>query len=443
MRQKTYNRQLTNSIKEEEIVSKRSAYRVALEPFDKATEYLDLDSDIVQVLRQPQRELTVHFPIRMDDGSTKVFTGHRVQHNNACGPYKGGIRYHPDVNLDEVKALAMWMAIKCAVVGIPYGGAKGGITCNPKEMSQGELERLTRRFATEISPIIGPHIDIPAPDVNTGPKTMAWFLDSIEKNNGVKSPAVVTGKPLSLGGSLGRTEATGRGVMLITLQVLQKMDMDPQNATAVIQGYGNVGSISAYLLADQGIKIVGVSDSQGGIYKSEGLNAREVLNFKRENGSVVGYPGTERISNKELLELPCDILVPATLGGVINANNAQRIRAQVVIEGANGPTTPTADQILDAAGVLIIPDILANAGGVIVSYLEWVQNLQSYYWSEKKVNAELGQILTKAFNQVWAIAQEKEASMRIAAYIKAIDRIAKAAVTRGTYSVSYPHAEKM
>ncbi|MEA3408472.1 MAG: Glu/Leu/Phe/Val dehydrogenase [Chloroflexota bacterium] len=412
-------------------MSKRSAYQAALEQFDKASGYLDLDPDIAQILRQPQRELTVHFPIRMDDGSIKVFTGYRVQYNNACGPYKGGIRYHPDVNSEEVKALAMWMAIKCAVVGIPYGGAKGGITCNPKEMSQGELERLTRRFATEISPIIGPQIDIPAPDVNTGQQTMAWFLDSIERKSGVKSPAVVTGKPLALDGSLGRTEATGRGVMLSTLEALQTMDMEPQNTTAVVQGYGNVGSVSAYLLEDQGVKIIGVSDSRGGIYKPEGLDTREVLKFKRENGSVVGYPGAERITNEELLELPCDILVPAALEGVINAENAKQVKAQVIVEGANGPTTPAADEILDAAGVLVIPDILANAGGVTVSYLEWVQNLQSYYWTEEKVNAQLGQILTKAFAKVWAIAQEKEVDMRVAAYIKALDRIAKATIMRG------------
>ncbi|MFO7919044.1 MAG: Glu/Leu/Phe/Val dehydrogenase [Anaerolineae bacterium] len=412
-------------------MSKTSAYQVALEQFDKAIEYIDINPDVTQILRQPNRELTVHFPIKMDDGSTKVFTGHRVQYNDACGPYKGGIRYHPGVNLDEVKALAMWMAIKCAVVGIPYGGAKGGITCNPKEMSQGELERLTRRFAIEISPIIGPKIDIPAPDVNTGQQTMAWFLDSIKRNSAVKSPAVITGKPLILGGSLGRTEATGRGVMLTALEALQNMGMEPQNATAVIQGYGNVGSVSAYLLEEQGVRVVGVSDSRGGIYRPEGLNARQVLNFKRESGSVVGYPDTERITNEELLELPCNILVPAALDGVIDADNAGRIKARVIVEGANGPTTPAADRILDAAGVLVIPDILANAGGVTVSYLEWVQNLQSYYWSEERVNAQLAEILIEAFAQVWAIAKENEVNMRIAAYIKAIDRIARATTMRG------------
>ncbi len=412
-------------------MSKTSAYQVALEQFDKAIEYIDINPDVTQILRQPNRELTVHFPIKMDDGSTKVFTGHRVQYNDACGPYKGGIRYHPGVNLDEVKALAMWMAIKCAVVGIPYGGAKGGITCNPKEMSQDELERLTRRFAIEISPIIGPKIDIPAPDVNTGQQTMAWFLDSIKRNSAVKSPAVITGKPLILGGSLGRTEATGRGVMLTALEALQNMGMEPQNATAVIQGYGNVGSVSAYLLEEQGVRVVGVSDSRGGIYRPEGLNARQVLNFKRESGSVVGYPDTERITNEELLELPCNILVPAALDGVIDADNAGRIKARVIVEGANGPTTPAADRILDAAGVLVIPDILANAGGVTVSYLEWVQNLQSYYWSEERVNAQLAEILIEAFAQVWAIAKENEVNMRIAAYIKAIDRIARATTMRG------------
>jgi len=415
-------------------VSKRSAYQVALEQFDNAIEYLDLDPGIAQILRVSKRELTVHFPVRMDDGSIRVFTGYRVQHNNDCGPYKGGIRYHPDVNLDEVKALAMWMAIKCAVVGIPYGGAKGGVTCNPKEMSQGELERLTRRFATEISPIIGPKIDIPAPDVNTGQQTMAWILDSIERNTGIKSPAVVTGKPLALDGSLGRTEATGRGVMLTALQALQIVGMKPQGITAVVQGYGNVGSISAYLLEDQGVKVIGVSDSRGGIYRPKGLNTRDVLRFKGENGSVVGYPDTERITNEELLQLPCDLLVPAALEGVINGENAKRIRAQVIVEGGNGPTTPAADAILDAAGVLVIPDILANAGGVTVSYLEWVQNLQSYYWTEEKVNSQLRQILTKAFAEVWAIAQEKEVDMRIAAHIKAIDHIAKATVMRGIYT---------
>lgn len=411
----------------------RSPYEIATEQFDNAAKYLDLDPGIVAVMRTTKRELTVHFPVKMDDGFTQVFTGYRVQHNLACGPAKGGIRYHPDVTLDEVKALAAWMTWKCAVMGLPYGGGKGGVVCNPKEMSQSELERLTRRFATEIAPLIGPYTDIPAPDVNTTPQIMAWIMDTYAMQGGGQALAMVTGKPVEVGGSMGRTEATGRGVMITALKALEAKGIEPENARVVVQGYGNVGSISAYLLQDQGLTIVAASDTQGGIYKPDGLDARDVLRFKQETGTVVGYPGASGISNGELLELPCDLLVPSALEEVIHEGNANKIKAKVIVEGANGPTTPEADSVLESKGVIVLPDILANAGGVTVSYFEWVQNLQGFYWAEDEVNDRLSRFMLLAFEKVFAIAQEKKVSMRVAAYIKALARVAKAIELRGIY----------
>ena len=411
----------------------RSPFEIAMEQFDNAAKYLDLDPGIAAVMRTTKRELTVHFPVKMDDGSTQVFTGYRVQHNLACGPAKGGIRYHPDVTLDEVKALATWMTWKCAVMGLPYGGSKGGVVCNPKEMSRGELERLTRRFATEITPLIGPYTDIPAPDVNTTPQIMAWIMDTYAMQGGGQALAMVTGKPVEVGGSMGRTEATGRGVMITALKALEAKGIEPENARVVVQGYGNVGSISAYLLQDQGLTIVAASDTQGGIYKPDGLDARDVLRFKQETGTVVGYPGASGISNGELLELPCDLLVPSALEEVIHEGNANRIKAKVIVEGANGPTTPEADSILESKGVIVLPDILANAGGVTVSYFEWVQNLQRFYWAEEEVNDRLSRFMLLALEKVFAIAQEKKVSMRVAAYIKALARVAKAIELRGIY----------
>jgi len=411
----------------------RSAYDIALEQFDNAARYLDLPQSALVTLRETKRELIVHFPVIMDDGSMRMFTGYRVQHSIAAGPAKGGIRYHPDVTLDEVKALAMWMTWKCAVVDLPFGGGKGGVICNPKELSRNEMERITRRYATEIACMIGPMVDVPAPDVNTDPQVMAWIMDTYTMHSGTQSLAVVTGKPVEVGGSLGREEATGRGVMITALEGLKAQGLSADHPTVAVQGYGNVGSVSAYLLQDAGARIVAASDSRGGIYNPEGLDAREVLRYKHRTGSVVGYPGATPISNAALLELPCDILVPAALEEVITAENAPRIKARVIAEGANGPTTPEADEILWDRGVFVVPDVLANAGGVTVSYFEWVQDLQSYFWSEEEVNEHLHRQMMRAFHQILAISREKGVNMRIAAYIKAISRVAKAIQLRGIY----------
>jgi len=415
------------------MAQKVSPLQAALEQFDNAIRYVDIDPDIAEILRHPKRELTVHFPVKMDDGSLRIFTGYRVQHSADVGPAKGGLRYHPAVTLDEVKALAMWMTWKCAVVDLPFGGAKGGIVCNPKEMSRGELERLTRRFTTEISCVIGPMIDVPAPDVNTNAQTMAWIVDTYTMHSGSQQLAVVTGKPLELGGSRGREEATGRSVMITSLEAMRSKGMDPSSATAAVQGFGNVGSVSARLLQEAGIKVVAVSDSRGGIHCSQGLDVRRVIRHKAEHGSVVGYPGADCLSNEELLEVPCDVLVPAALEEVIHERNADRIKAKVVVEGANGPTTPAADRILQDRGILVVPDILANAGGVTVSYYEWVQDLQVYFWTEEEVNARLSEHITRTYQQVQAIAREKGVDMRVAAYIKAIGRVARAVSLRGIY----------
>ncbi len=415
------------------MTQKLSPFQIALEQFDNAVRYMDIDPGVAEMLRHPKRELTVNFPVKMDDGSLRIFTGYRVQHSVAAGPAKGGLRYHPDVTLDEVKALAMWMTWKCAVVDLPFGGAKGGVICNPKEMSRDELERLTRRFTTEISCVIGPMVDVPAPDVNTNPQTMAWIMDTYTIHTGAEQLAVVTGKPLEVGGSRGREEATGRGVMITALEALRAKRMDPTEATVVVQGFGNVGSVSARLLQECGAKVVAVSDSRGGIYCSKGLDVCGVIRHKAESGSVVGYPGSDCVSNEEVLEVPCQVLVPAALEEVIHAGNADRIRADVIVEGANGPTTPDADRILFDRGALVVPDILANAGGVTVSYFEWVQDLQVYFWSEEEVNAHLRDHVIRAYQHVHAIAEQKGVDMRVAAYIKAIARVARALELRGIY----------
>ncbi len=408
-------------------------YEIAQRQFDIAAKYLDLKAGIKAKLRLPKRELSVNFPVKMDDGSIQMFAGHRVQHSLARGPAKGGIRYHPDVTLDEVRALAMWMTWKCAVVGIPYGGAKGGVVCNPKVMSERELERLTRRYTSEISMFIGPESDIPAPDVNTTPQTMAWIMDTYSMTKGYSVPAVVTGKPIEIGGSLGRREATGRGVMFTTRDALQHLGMPIEGARVVVQGFGNVGAIGAQLLQELGCTIIAVSDSQGGIYNPKGLDAVDVKRHKAETRTVVGYPGTDKITNEELLELDCDVLVPAALENEITRENADRIKARVISEGANGPTTPEADAILFDKGIFVIPDVLANAGGVTVSYFEWVQGLQSFFWSEEEVNENLEKIMVKAFQDVLTISQQKKVDMRIAAYILAIDRVSTATLLRGIY----------
>jgi glutamate dehydrogenase (NAD(P)+) len=421
------------SMVEKVLLEKESPWQIALKQFDRAAAYLDLKRGVCDFLRYPKRELIVHFPVQMDDGSVKIFTGYRVHHNTTLGPTKGGIRYHPDVNLDEVRALAMWMTWKCSVVGLPYGGAKGGVACNPKEMSLNELENLTRRYATEISILMSPEGDIPAPDVNTNPQVMAWIMDTYSMHKGYSVPAVITGKPIEIGGSLGRFEATGRGVMFTTLEALKHLEIPVEGATVAVQGYGNVGSVGAYLLQDQGCNIIATSDSKGGIYNPKGLDARDVLRHKKETGSVVGYPGADRVTNAELLELECDILVPSALENVITWENAPYVKAKVIAEGANGPTTPEADEILYDKGVFIIPDILCNAGGVTVSYFEWVQGLQSFFWSETEVNEKLREIIIRAFGQVLVVAEEKKVDMRTAAYIRAIQRVANAVMIRGIY----------
>ncbi len=411
----------------------KTAYDIAVEQFDNAVQYLDIKAGIRDRLRVPKRELTVNFPVKMDDGSVKIFTGYRVHHNTARGPSKGGIRYHPDVTLDEVRAMAMWMTWKCAVVSIPFGGAKGAVVCNPKEMSAQELENLTRRYATEISILMSPEGDIPAPDVNTNPQIMAWIMDTYSMHRGYSTPAVITGKPIEIGGSLGRFEATGRGVMFNTREALKHLGMSIEETTVAVQGFGNVGSVSAYLMQDKGARIIGVSDTKGGVYNRQGFDARDVLRFKRETGSVVGYPDTETITNEELLELECDVFIPAALEGIITEKNADKIKAKIVVEGANGPTTPEADRILADNGVFVVPDVLANAGGVTVSYFEWVQGLQFFFWSEREINVQLREIMIRSFNDVLRVAEEKKVDMRIAAYILAIDRVARATMIRGIY----------
>jgi glutamate dehydrogenase (NAD(P)+) len=410
-----------------------SPFEIAQRQFDNATKHLDLKAGIKAKLRVPKRELTVYFPVKMDDGSIQMFTGYRVQHNLSRGPAKGGIRYHPDVTIDEVRALAMWMTWKCAVVNIPYGGAKGGVVCNPKRMSERELERLTRRFTSEIIMFIGPDSDIPAPDVNTNAQTMAWIMDTYSMTKGYSVPAVVTGKPVEIGGSLGRREATGRGVMFTTREALKHLGMPIEGTRVAVQGFGNVGAIGAQLLQEMGCTVVGASDSRGGIYNPKGLKVEDVIRHKAETGTVVGYPGTDTITNKELLELDCEVLVPAALENEITGENADRVKARVISEGANGPTTPEADDILFDKGAFVIPDILANAGGVTVSYFEWVQGLQSFFWSEDEVNKNLEKIMVRAFQDVLAISQRREVNMRIAAYILAIDRVATATLLRGIY----------
>lgn len=408
-------------------------FEIAQRQFDTAADYLDLKAGVRAWLRVPHREIAVNFPVHMDDESVEIFSGYRVQHNTTRGPAKGGIRFHPDVTLDEVRALAMWMTWKCAVVNIPYGGAKGGVICNPKEMTLSELENLTRRYATEISVFMSPEGDIPAPDVNTNPQVMAWIMDTYSMHRGYSSPAVITGKPVEIGGSLGRNEATGRGTVITTLEALKYLEIPVEGAEVVVQGYGNAGSIAAYLLQDHGAKIIAVSDSRGGIYNRQGLDARDVRDFKARTGSVVEYPGADGLTNAELLELECDVLVPAALENVLTADNADYVKAKVVAEAANGPTTPEADEIMYDKGIFVIPDILCNAGGVTVSYFEWVQDLQAFFWSEQEINDKLKQIMIRSFDDVLSVSRQKEVNMRVAAYILAIKRVADATMIRGIY----------
>ncbi len=413
----------------------------AINPFETAKQQVDIVADLIHldgglrdVLKHPKRELTVNFPVRLDDGSFRVFTGHRVQYNMARGPCKGGIRYHPQVTLDEVRALAAWMTWKCAVVNIPYGGAKGGVICDPKAMSKGELERLTRRYASEIAPIIGPEMDIPAPDVYTDSQTMAWIMDSYSMQKGYSVPGVVTGKPISLGGSEGRGEATGRGCAYVIREASKDAGVRVKGGTVAVQGFGNAGSVAANLLHDeQGATIVAVSDSKGGIYKSEGLNPHAVEDHKRKTGSVVGFPGTKQVSNEEILETKVDVLVPAALENQITKKNADKINAKIVAEAANGPTLPEADTILHQKKVTVLPDILANAGGVTVSYFEWAQDIQGFFWPLNEVNERLERVMVRSYADVHKAAVEHKVHNRTAAYILAIQRVADAIKIRGFY----------
>ena len=400
---------------------------------DSICRKMHIDDGITAKLRYCKRELTVNFPVKMDNGTIRIFTGYQVEHNTDRGPGKGGIRYHPDVNLDETKALAAWMTLKCAVVNVPFGGSKGSVACNPKKMSINELERLTRRYASEISIIIGPESNIPAPDVGTNPQIMAWIMDTYSMNRGYSVLGVVTGKPLEIGGSKGRFGATGRGCAICSQLAAKHLGMSLDKATVAVQGFGNVGSTTAGLLSGYGSRIIAVSDSSGGIYNPKGLDIKNLLRHKKETGSVIGFKDGDNITNAELLGLECDILVPAALEGTLCAPNASSIKAKMIVEGANGPTTVEADRILSEKGTLVIPDILANAGGVVVSYFEWVQGTQSFFWCEDEVNSRLQEIMDNAFHEVLEVSQREKVSMRDAAYMLAIDRIARAIQIRGIF----------
>lgn len=416
---------------------KQSPFEVAMKQLDAVAQKLKLDPNILAVLRKPERELTVAVPVEMDDGHMEVFTGHRVQYSSVRGPCKGGIRYHQDVTLDEVKALAAWMTWKCAVVNIPYGGAKGGIRCDPFKMSTQEIRRMTRRYTVMIMPILGPRRDIPAPDVNTGADTMGWMMDTVSMFEGRTVLDIVTGKPIELGGSLGRREATGRGVMISTLQILKKKGKDPKETTVAVQGFGNVGSVAAELLSQEGCKIVAVSDVSGAYHNPNGLDIADMLEYVKtsKNHLLEGYKkgGVEQISNEELLQSDVDVLIPAALENQITDDNADKIKAKFVIEGANGPTTPEADKILWDKNVMVVPDVLANSGGVVVSYFEWVQDIQAFFWDLDQINASLERILVNSFEEVWSICQKEKADMRMAAYMIAVNRVANALKQRGIF----------
>jgi glutamate dehydrogenase (NAD(P)+) len=408
-------------------------YRISQIQFDIAAEYLKLDPGLRQILRTPKRVLEVSVPTKMDNGQVKVFTGYRVQHNIARGPAKGGIRYHPAVTLDEVKALATWMTWKTATVNIPFGGGKGGVICDPKRMSKPELERMTRRYASEIFPIIGPEQDIPAPDVYTDSQTMAWIMDTYSMTKGYSSLGVVTGKPLSIGGSEGRNEATARGCLFVTEEACRVKKMSLRGASVAIQGFGNAGSLAAKLFAEKKARVIAISDSRGGVFNSRGIDPLKAMRYKERSGTVVGMPGTSRISNDDLLTMKCDILIPAALENVITLNNADQIKAKIIAEAGNGPTTPHADEVLARKGIMVLPDILANAGGVTVSYFEWVQDLQSFFWSESEVNAKLESVMKRAFLEVHETARKHRTHMRTGAYCLAVGRVADATLVRGLF----------
>jgi glutamate dehydrogenase (NAD(P)+) len=427
---------MTDTLSTATRASGAAALDAALAQFDAAADRLGLDPALRAILRTPWRELTVHFPVALDDGTTRMFTGYRVQHNVARGPAKGGLRYHPATDLDDVRALAMWMTWKCALVGVPFGGAKGGVTCDPRNLSPKELEAITRRFAHELSPIIGPDLDIPAPDVGTNAQTMAWIADSLSVSRGITEGAVVTGKPLALGGSLGRSDATGQGVVHCLADTARRAGFSLRGARVAVQGFGNVGEATARLLAAAGARVVAVTDVDGGVRDPAGLDPVRLRRFQEETGSIAGAPGTRSIDNETLFALDVDVLVLAALEGQITAANADRVRARIVAEAANGPTTPEADPILAANGVVLIPDILCNAGGVVVSYYEWVQNRQGLAWGAGEVADRLERTMLAASEAVWSRSIADEIAPRLAAQVIAVDRVADATALRGGWTVS-------
>ncbi len=408
-------------------------WQIARKQLDGVSAILSLPENVHQILRNFDRILTVSVPIQTDDGAVKVFTGFRVQHNAARGPYKGGVRYHPELTLDDLKALAMEMTWKCSLVGVPFGGAKGGIICNPKNLSKNELERLTRRYTFAIMPIIGIEKDIPAPDVNTNEQIMGWMMDTYSVNNGYCTPGIVTGKPVNIGGSLGRADATGLGIAFTIMNSVKRFKLYRKGLKVVIQGYGNVGSAVGKFLGEIGCKIVAVSSSKGGVFNPKGMNHDALIRHYKNNGSFDRFPNAENISNEALLKLPCDVLIPAALGNQITRDNADKIRAKIIVEGANGPTTPEADQILEGHNIPVIPDILANAGGVIVSYFEWVQDVQCYFWCEHEVNARLKMLMERSYQEVYSLSRKKKLNMRTAAMILAVKKVADAISVRGLY----------
>ncbi len=414
---------------------KESPFESMMQRFRFAAEILKLDDGLFQYLASPVKQVIVSIPVVMDSGKIEVFEGYRVIHDNVLGPSKGGIRYAPDVNIDEVKALAAWMTWKCAVVNVPFGGAKGGVRVNPHELSQSELERLTRRYTANMLEVFGPDKDIPAPDMNTNEQIMAWIMDTYSMNSQRTETAVVTGKPVILGGSQGRKEATGRGVVTVTLAALSKMGLMPNKVSVAVQGFGNVGSVSAQLMYEQGASIIAISDLSGGYYNKEGINIPEAMKYVKENkNSLEGYPGAEKITNEELLELDCDVLIPAAKEDQISRHNAGRIKAKIIAEGANGPVTANADTMLDEKGIMVIPDILANAGGVTVSYFEWVQDRQGYFWTEERVNRRLNRMMRDAFDNVYGVSEKYKITLRQAAYVYAIDKVATTLKMRGIYA---------
>jgi glutamate dehydrogenase (NAD(P)+) len=408
-------------------------HRTAIAQLDRVASRLGLDADIHERLRYPRRALVVSVPVRMDSGKTEVFIGYRVHHNTVLGPTKGGLRYAADVDLGEVSALAMLMSWKCALMGLPYGGAKGGVRCDPRKLSMHEKENLTRRYTAEIILMIGPDLDIPAPDLGTDEQTMAWMMDTYSMTQGKSVPGVVTGKPLIVGGSAGRREATGRGIVYTLYQAARHLGHELRGRKVIVQGFGNVGGVAARLLWREGCVIVGISDVKGGIWKPDGIDIRQLEGHVAETGSVAGFPGSEPISNSDLIAQPCDVLIPAAVGGQIHEGNADRIKASIVAEGANGPTTPEADVILRERGVTVIPDILCNAGGVVVSYFEWVQGLQYYFWRESEITARLQEVMTRAFNRVWALGSKEGVDLRTAALMEGIKRVAEGYRVRGLY----------